>query len=396
MKSSEMPRLLLTGVTGTLGSQILDRLASSGHAISCLVRNSGAADALEARQNAAHTPGRISFIRGDVRQPLAALSEADVADLATRTDCIIHCAASIEFQDLAKAQATNVEGVRNMLALATKLGVKRFCHVSTAYVAGDAAHFSEADADTGQKWRNAYEGSKHAGELLVRAWAAESDRRYTIFRPSILVACDESPLPAFDAYLAFARPLALAAARFRSRAGGDLPGGVTVSSDGLVRLPLHLPAKASATLNFVPVAWVADTILKLLRRSAFNRTYQLIHPAPPTVQEILNHTMRALGVEGIEIDVSSNSVLNEGEALRSGLGGLQEMLLWSLAAYLPYMNGEPVFSDANVREDLGPDYDSPPAINFDFLRRTIKHAEAKRWQPMRPGGPSRLESAESK
>lgn len=76
-------------------------------------------------------------------------------------------------QKLAAARRANVTGTARVLdvarALHVRAPVRRFVHVSTAFVAGThGGRFSERDAWVGQRFRNAYEQSHLEAETLTR------------------------------------------------------------------------------------------------------------------------------------------------------------------------------------------------------------------------------------
>lgn len=92
--------------------------------------------------------------------------------------------------DLEASRAINVEGTRRVLQFGeccgARGGLRRFCHISTAYVAGDhSGCFSEDDLEVGQRFRNAYEQSKFEAERLVGRW--RSRLPIAVLRPSIVV-----------------------------------------------------------------------------------------------------------------------------------------------------------------------------------------------------------------
>jgi nucleoside-diphosphate-sugar epimerase len=117
-------------------------------------------------------------------------------------------------------------------------GLRRFCHVSTAYVAGEhEGRFAEDDLEVGQEFRNAYEQSKFEAERLVRAYRRRLPIQ--IFRPSIVV--------------------------------GERRTGWTASFNVLYA-PLKafsrgeyvaLPGSPDAPVDVVPVDYVADAIFEL-------------------------------------------------------------------------------------------------------------------------------------
>lgn len=106
-----------------------------------------------------------------------------VLELLRRTDDPItdawHAAASLRYEDADRSEIlrTNVDGTAGMLGLARLLGVERFHHISTAYVADTRTgnvpeRFPGADTTP----NNAYEESKIAAERLVQDMARSFDQ----------------------------------------------------------------------------------------------------------------------------------------------------------------------------------------------------------------------------
>jgi long-chain acyl-CoA synthetase len=170
---------------------------------------------------------------------------------------IVHAAASVSFSlPLDESRAINVEGTRRMLELAELCrdhgGLQRFCHVSTAYVAGEhEGEFAEDDLEVGQEFRNAYEQSKFEAERLVRAHRRRLPIQ--IFRPSIVV--------------------------------GERPTGWTASFNVLYA-PLKafsrgeyvaLPGSPTAPVDVVSVDYVADAIFELANGPAPDRDVETYH-----------------------------------------------------------------------------------------------------------------------
>ncbi|WP_439496032.1 SDR family oxidoreductase [Bosea sp. (in: a-proteobacteria)] len=372
--------ILLTGACGTLGSQLLKRLLGQGHSVVCLVRG----------RDQAHVQARVAAIigarvdvavwRGDLREPLCGLSTDVISTWRGRIDTILHCAASIEFRDSRAAQATNVEGVRNILVLAEALGVSEFRHVSTAYVAGDSERFAEEDLDAGQSWRNAYEHSKYLGETLVRAWAAQAaGRSFTVHRPSILIGCQDGSIPAFDAYYTYLKPFALAAASMRRRGRDRLPDGIRISGFDTVALPVAVQIRDEATLNLVPLDWAAQTVVRLLGKPSRNATFHVVHPEPPRVRDMLETSLRLLRIEGVRIVQSTVEKERLAAAMPPVLSRLHHNIEKVLLSYLPYTTGEARFGDDGLRRELADEYVAAPEIDEAYLARLLAYAEAKDW-----------------
>jgi nucleoside-diphosphate-sugar epimerase len=374
--------ILLTGATGALGSLILPRLVAYGYRVICLVREA-------AQQSPAdrliQTVGRlheVSAIRGDLREPLCGVSNFDLELLRSCEPRIVHCAASIDFTDEARAYSTNVDGVNNLLELATSSHVSDIAHVSTAYVAGSASRFTESDLDVGQAWRNAYERTKYHGERLVREWGAlRGNRRYTIFRPSILIGCEDGSSPAFDAYYGYFRPLhdLAAAMRAKVRASG-VSQGLEVLPDGCVALPIVLTASPHSTLNMVPLDWAADMLVAVLAHGSSNETIHLVHPRPPMVRSVISISLEILNILSIRLA----GTLEERELLLQHHSPLTTRLQRQIDAihgrYIPYVTHEAKFSMEALPRVLGTTrYRLPPPIDAILLRRLLSYAIAANW-----------------
>jgi uncharacterized protein YbjT (DUF2867 family) len=100
--------VLVTGGTGVLGKQVVERLGSAGLKARVLSRS-----------------GRPGTLRGD-------LSTGEGLDLAVRgVETIIHCASS----PFRKARQTDVEGTKRLLEAATTAGVSHLVYISIVGIA---------------------------------------------------------------------------------------------------------------------------------------------------------------------------------------------------------------------------------------------------------------------
>ena len=201
--------ILLTGPTGALGSMLLQRLCHQGYDVVCLVR---AQDRSEARARIRALVGDyhdcVRVIRGDVTEPRCGITDIDREVLVGRVRRVLHCAASINFQDKQETELTNVAGALHALELTDTLDASHILHISTAYVIGDAPYLGEQDLSLGQRWSNSYEESKFVGEKIVHAWALKrEDRRFTIFRPSVLIGCEDGTTSTFGGYYRYFEPI---------------------------------------------------------------------------------------------------------------------------------------------------------------------------------------------
>lgn len=382
---------LLTGATGALGSELLKRLVARGEKVVCLVRGKGGEppEARMARVLPGAADGTVEVIAGDICKPWCGVPQEVISHFRGRVLRIVHAAASISFWDEAEAESTNVRGVQNILALAEALGVMEFHHIGTAYVCGAAREFSEADVPRPavNPPRNVYEKTKQQGEELVRWWVtSQRGRRFSIYRPSILIGRQDGTTPTFDAYYGFFRPIhgIAEAMRTKARAGGEMPNDVTVDKDGVVDIPLVISASPDATLNLVPIDWVADMMVELLTVPPANAVYHLVNPFPPLVRWVIAASLTHLGIRVGDtarlMVVGSGSEKTVALAQQSPLvARLQRQLALVLDQYSPYTSQGPAFHAENARAALGERFVGFRTLDAAFLGALLSYALTANW-----------------
>jgi nucleoside-diphosphate-sugar epimerase len=378
-----MNTILLTGATGSLGSELLTRLLAKGHRVICLVRaeSSAKAAARIARITGPHP--EVRTIRGDITEPRCGISDIDRERLIGKVDRIVHCAASISFTDKKATHAANVNGTMHMLELADILDVWHIVHVSTAYVAGEAPAFNEDDMPSPIMFRprNNYEETKQIGETMVRAWARNrSDRRYTILRPSILIGREDGSSPTFDAYFGYFMPIdgVARALRKRHEDGKELPSDVRIDR-GNIEVPLVLRASQTATLNLVQIDWTADMMVALIGARLENRVYHLVNPRPPLVRWVIDTSLAHLQVRGVRVveTIEQKQQLIGGQSQL--VARLQRQIDKILSQYDPYISHGTEFSMKRPLEDLKEGYRPPQPLDAGLLGRMLDFARASDW-----------------
>jgi nucleoside-diphosphate-sugar epimerase len=175
-----MPRYLITGIAGFIGSSLAQALISQGHQVRGLDNLSGGK--MENLKGIGH---RLDFRKADI------LDEAAMMDACRGVDFLLHQAAipsvvsSIE--DPMATQRVNAEGTLNVLLAARKCAVKRVVYASSCAAYGNAALPNHEDMRP--RPFSPYAVSKLAGEFYMdsfyRVYGLEtvSLRYFNVFGP---------------------------------------------------------------------------------------------------------------------------------------------------------------------------------------------------------------------
>ena len=124
----------------------------------------------ESRQG--HFLPRPMVLEGDLHTDNLGLDGDGRRWVAAHCDSVLHSAASMSFvadEATGEPRRTNVEGLARLLDFCRAAGIRRFHHVSTAYVCGlRKGRVLETELDEGQPLGNVYEESKLAAEKMLR------------------------------------------------------------------------------------------------------------------------------------------------------------------------------------------------------------------------------------
>jgi long-chain acyl-CoA synthetase len=358
--------VLLTGVTGFVGSEILYELLSRPDVrVDCLVRARTDAEASDRLRGVVTrmlgddawdvVRPRVRAVRGDLTRRRLGLGADDAVRLIEGTTHILHGAASVSFAlPLDRARDINVRGTMEMLTFAQgchRVGVlQRFGYISTAFVGGRfAGVFGEDMLEARQSFRNTYERTKYEAEQMVR-WRG-GDLPVTVVRPSVVVG--HSTSGATRGFNVVYWPLKL----YADRVFG------------------YAPAHRDLPVDLVPVDFVArGTVEAVLGAGRAGMTYTLAagHRAT-TAGEIADMASDVFGVPPPVMLRTPFDPLVLPVATRLVAFGPWARYAKPFRVYLPYFLQGSRFDTRNADALLGPRGIVPPPVDR-FLRPVLEFA----------------------
>jgi UDP-glucose 4-epimerase len=229
-----MPRVLVTGGAGFIGSHLVDRLASSRLDVVVLDNLfSGSLKNIEAHSGIEG----FSFVNGDVR-------DFDVLKpLVVDADCVVHLAAvtsvPLSLKDPSLAHEVNATGTLNLLRACLEGDVERFVFASSCAVYGEPRYIP-IDEEHPTSPIAPYAASKLAAEHYLQAFHEAYGLRTVVLR-------------LFNVY--------------GSRQGLNGEGGVVAKffESLRCRLPLPIYGDGTQTRDFVYVDDVVDAFILALK-----------------------------------------------------------------------------------------------------------------------------------
>lgn len=311
-----MSTVLVTGANGFVGSHLVPALVDAGHRVLALARDDAGAAQVERRLSPAQRAS-VEIRRGDVTKPTSLPAALEGAD------AVLHLAAiARDWDGGATLRLVNTEGTRNVLAVASSAGVRRFVHLGALGVIDDPDLH--------------YGGSKARAMALVR----ESGLDWTILSPSLLFG----PRDGFFNILA-----------------------------GLVRMsPGIVPITGKGDARFQPLA-IGDlartAVIALADDGTIGREYPLGGPRHWTYRGIMEEVLRGMGSRRLLVPMpvaAIRLVAGASEAIRLPFPVATDQL-----RQLKYDNTGPL--DA-VRTGFGFD-PQPMEGGLTHLRRKVKDQE---------------------
>jgi thioester reductase-like protein len=360
----------VTGATGFIGRNLVERLVERDGTIYVLVREGSRGRLEELRSRWGAGEERIVPVIGDLSQPRLGLSDEDIDRLRGEVDHLFHLAAIYDMTaDDESQRLANVDGTRHMVELAHAVEAGRVHMISSIAAAGlyeglfREDMFEEAQGlDTHPYFR-----TKHESEAVVRN---ECDRPWRVYRPGIVVGDSETgEMDKIDGPYYFFKLI--------QRLRNSLPQWVpTIGVEG-------------KEINLVPVDYVAraiDHIAHIDDERWDGEAFHLTDPNPRSAGQVINIFARSAHAPQMSMRLDPKMFGVIPPQVRSGLAMLPpvkritDTILGDLGiprSVLTYVNYPTSFDSRNTQEALeGTDIRVPPLESYadrlwDYWERNL-------------------------
>jgi short-subunit dehydrogenase len=287
-----MTAYLVTGATGFIGGQLVQRLLDRrGSTVHCLVREESADRLAERIREWGTTTRRVKPLVGDLTASNLGLDKATLDGLKGTVEHVLHLAAVYDMTaDAESQQRANVDGTRHVVEVVNRIRPQRFHHVSSIAAAGRyRGTFTEAMFDEATGLDDPYFATKHESERLVR-----TDVRvpWRVYRPGIVVGDSRTgEIDKIDGPYYFFKLIQ----RLRHMFPQWMP----------------LVGLEGRAIPLVPVDYVVaamDHIAHLDGDRWDGRAYHLVDPAPKTAGEVMNAFADAAHAPKFTMRIDSRAV----------------------------------------------------------------------------------------
>lgn len=356
--------ILITGVTGNLGSQILKLilltykkekkiniflLVRAENKIQAKRRLIGLLNWLFGRNYKDFLRPNIVVLVGDLTNKKFGLSDKDYFFLIQTIDVIYHSAALTHFHDpISNLRLVNVVGTERILDFVScSKKLAELNYISTAFIVGNfEGRFEERDFNVGQNFNNPYEQSKFEAEGKVRKFSKNWEK-VRIFRPSIVVG--EYQTGAIFDFQMFYKPLYL------------------LAKEAFEEIPID----KSTLLNLIPVDVAARMIFTLANDPIYdnNSVYHIVSPNAFNIVKIID-----LASEYFHFD--KPKLFRRTVFQNPAFGRLYKE---SIRPFLNYFTFKAKFGCQKTIDRLEKLNFFPPSIDEKFLKRIFAYAMKRKY-----------------
>jgi nucleoside-diphosphate-sugar epimerase len=389
-------RILVTGAAGFLGSHFAVALLRSGFTVAALVRPGKRLSAAERIARLLDWFGledafrrNLRVVEGDIGDPALAAGAPALSGALDGIDEIVHCASNTAFAERKRpeVEASNIDGLRNVLDLAVRSGCGVFHHVSTAYVAGRKTGRCPEDWVEDGPFTNVYEETKARGEIMARDVCRREGIRLSVYRPTIVYGDSRTGRTLrFNALYfpvkaaVFLRDIYLADIRERGgRKAAEL--GIRLTERGGLVMPIRVEVAREGGINLVPVDHCVRVFMAIMEDELEGGIYHIANPRPTRIEDIVAFAKRHFRLEGVETCGAEDFSGRPKNAL--------EVLYDSyLEAYRPYMQDLRTFEIKNAVPAMEKRGLECPEFSYDVFTRCMDYALETNWGAgLLPNGP---------
>jgi nucleoside-diphosphate-sugar epimerase len=380
-------RVLVTGAAGFLGSHMAVALLRSGFQVAALVRTGKRLSAAERIARLLDWFGleegfrrNLQVVEGDIAGPALSSGTSGLSGTLGGIDEIVHCASNTAFAERKRAEveASNIDGLRNILEFAVRCGCGVFHHVSTAYVAGRRTGPCAEEWIEAGPFTNVYEETKAQGEIMARDVCRREGIRLNVYRPTIVYGDSRTGRTLrFNALYfpvkaaIFLRDIYLADIRERGgRKAAEL--GIRLTEAGGLIMPIRIEVAREGGINLVPVDHCVRVFMAVMEDELEGGIYHIANPRSTRIEDIVAFAKRHFRLGGVETCGP--------EAFASHPKNALEVLYDSyLEAYRPYMQDLRIFEIKNAAPALQRRGLECPEFSYEVFTRCMDYALETNW-----------------
>lgn len=358
--------VILTGGTGTLGSQVIFELLKQDTVKTIIlpVREKNGQSAATRIEKVLKSEAAPSFVSQNLEAVMGRVKVLDMdsffqpENFLSKDDAnyFIHSAGSVNLTtDPAQRQMI----FENNVDLTAKIFdaflpyIQKFTYISTAFSIGNIGGLIGNDYHSVKKplYRNFYEESKHTAEKMLLKKGKEKGVEIQILRPSVLGGniFQKSPyfISNYMVYYLFGK-------FFYKGFFGEAS--------------IRLMANFKTGLNIIPVDYAAKVIATVFPKDIGQ--LNIVHSTGTNIVKGMSRIIRAVGFENFTFqNVSGNELILEGK------NKLEEIYYKSIGLHLgQYLTSMPYEYDTRLLESILP----IPKYNVeDYLEKTIQFAKSR-------------------
>lgn len=346
MASDPREFVLLTGATGLLGRYLIRDLAEQNVPLAVLVRpsrKSSAEDRVAAicrfwKQDYGLDIPVPKVLVGNILDERLGLSPDDFDWAADNVGSMLHNAASLSFVSTGRQSEpwrSNIDGTQTVLDFCRDTNLRKFFHVSTAYVAGKRrGRIMEGELNEGQEFGNCYEESKLLAEEMVEASLHRGELdELTVFRPGIILGDSQTGFTSTFHHVYSALQMAYVLAGQMGR--WDYTGRANASH-------VRIPMEGNERKHLVPVDWVSAVMSHIIGSPEHHgKNYHLTPRCPMQMRLFRDMIEQSIGYYGVVLGIPEKGTPPTSEA--------EELFLQQQEVYSSYWADDPTFDTTNTR-----------------------------------------------